>query len=243
MKQLIRISLLLCALLTGVTANSATPYDVTARKADRFFSYGEWASASAMYSLMLDERTDSARVFGNAIIAAGMTKQPEQQIELFTRALDAHQPIDSVLRATEQAALRADSAALYEQFLYTVRQSDPWLSRVIDSKLLSYYLFRDNGPGIVTLSRVMLEGLPDNERFLYSLARGQMLCDDIPSAIDTYRHINSLYPGSLDALLFLGNYYATREPELARGYLQKALDIRWTPYIAAKLSKLEHPRH
>lgn len=235
MKRLIFFPLLILAALL----QAATPYDVTARKADRFFTYGEWASASAMYTLMLHERTDSASVFGHAIVAAGMQRLPDRQIELFNRALDVHQPIDSILRATERASLRADSAALYEQFLYTVRESDPWLQRIIDSKLLTYYQFRDNGPGIVTLSLIMLEGLPDDERFLYSLARGQLLCDDIPSAIDTYRRINRLYPRSLDALLYLGNYYAATDPALARTYLTQALDIRWTPYLAARLSRLK----
>lgn len=223
-------------------AAAVTPYATLSDKANRFFQHREWASASAMYTLMLEQRRDSAGVYGDAIVAAGMMKQPDRQNELFTDALNAHLPIDSVLQATEEASLRAEQSSLYEQFLYAVKEREPWLNRIIDARLMSYYSFRDNGPGLVTMSEIMLSGLPDDERFLYSLARGKLLCDDISGAIDVYRRIITLYPSSRDALLYLGNYYAPTEPQAALSYLEKALEQRYTPYVAAKIARLKSKR-
>lgn len=239
MKHLLTATLIVIASAIA-SAASSTPYDQLAVKAARFFSYGEWPSAAAIYSLMLEQRTDSVGVFGRAIVAEGMSGNRERQIQLLTQALNAHQPIDSVLTATEQASFAIGQTSLYENFLLTVKENEPWLSRVVDGYLLRYYSFRDNGPGIVAMSEIMLAGLPDDERFLYSLARGKLLCGDLPAAIDTYRRIVSLNPEAYDALLYLGNYYASdgNDPLQAIDFLSRALKIRFTPYVDKKLKTL-----
>lgn len=232
---------LLALLLTMLPVWSETTYSTLSAKAARFFALGEWASASAMYTLMLDQRTDDASVFGHAIVAAGMNDDTKRQIDLINQALNVHQPIDSVLLATQRASLSAEQTSLYERFLFSIKEHEPWLNRVADSYLLNYYLFRDNGPGIVAMSETMLAGLPDNERFLYTLAHGKLLCGDITSAIDTYKHIVELNPEAYDALLYLGNYYAGqpgKETE-ALSYLSRAQQIRHTPHVESLISKLQ----
>lgn len=232
MKRIISI-LTLILLMAGIPLHAATSYQTLQQKAARFFGLGEWASASAMYSLMLDQKVDDPDVVGHAIVAAGMVGETDAQISLLTRALNAHLPIDSVLRATETASFDAGQTSLYEQFLFSVKEHEPWLSRVVDAYLLNYFTWRDNGPGIVRMSRVMLAGLPDSEQFLYSLAHGQLLCGDIAGAIATYRRIVKLNPKAYDALLYLGNYYieADSTRSLGRDYLRRAQAIAPTPYV------------
>lgn len=238
MNRILNILIFLTLSAASSSAATTTPYSVLADKANRFFQNKEWASAAAMYTLMLDSRIDSVPVFGNAIVAEGMIGNRDRQLELLNQALNARLPIDSILTATEQASFAIGQTSLYEQFLLSVKTNEPWLTRVIDGYLLRYYNFRDNGPGIVAMSRIMLAGLPDDQRFLYALARGHLLCGEITKAIDVYSKIVSLNPLAYDALLYLGNYYADNDPKKASHFLRRALNIRYTPYVAARLKNL-----
>lgn len=223
-------------------ADTSTSYSSWSRKANRFFDNEEWASASAMYTLMLSERPDSVAVWGNAIVAAGMQNLPDRQIELFNGALKAALPLDSVFNAIQSSSFSIMQTDLYERFLINIREHEPWMERVINRRLLDYYTFRDNGPGMVELSTIMLAGLPGDERFLYTLAKGQLLCDDIDSAIKTYNEIAKLYPQSLKALLYLGNYYAAIPSHNAEAisFLSRAQQIQPAPYLQQKLASLQH---
>lgn len=219
----------------------STAYNSWSRKANRFFDNEEWASASAMYTLMLSERPDSVAVWGKAIVAAGMQELPTRQIELFNGALKAALPLDSIFNAIQSSSFSIMQTDLYERFLINIKEHEPWMERVINRRLLDYYTFRDNGPGMVELSTVMLTGLPGDERFLYTLAKGQLLCGDIESAIKTYTEIAQLHPQSLKALLYLGNYYAAipaRNAE-AISFLNRAQQIQPAPYLQQKLASLQ----
>ncbi len=236
------ISFLFLASATTLATATSPSYQNWSRKANRFFDNEEWASASAMYTLMLSERPDSAAVWGNAIVAAGMQNLPERQTELFNEALKAALPLDSIFNAIRSSSFSIMQTDLYERFLINIQKHEPWMERVINNRLLDYYTFRDNGPGMVRLSNIMLAGLPDNERFLYSLAKGQLLCGDIASAVKTYNEIVSLNPESLDALLYLGNYYAgiPAQRNEAIYFLSNAMRISPTPYLQRKLDSLRH---
>ncbi|MCM1484448.1 MAG: hypothetical protein NC043_08935 [Muribaculaceae bacterium] len=236
---------LLAAFTSAARSGTASDYSTLAAKAERFYNHKEWSSASAMYSLMLDERPDSASIYGYAMVAAGMRHADTEQIALLRQALNAHVPIDSLVSSTRRAAFEAGEAAQYEKFLLTVKKGEPWLKRSIDAYLLDYYLFRDDGSAIVQLSREMLAGLPDNEGFLYKLAQGQLLMSDIGGAMDTYRTILDLNPNAYDALLYLGCYHAMRytagsktDAPVAREYLERALRIHSTPYVQSLIGTL-----
>lgn len=220
-------------LIFATLGAAATDFVTRSAKASRFFAHHEWASAMAMYSLMLDERPDSAAIWAHAIVAAGMQQLPDQQIDLLTSALNHGVPIDSIFSGVDSASMQVGHNALYEQFLTLVKEREPWMERVVNLRLLNYYSWRDNGPGMVTMSEIMLAGLPDDERFLYTLARGKLLCSDVEGAIDVYEHIARKHPKSLEALLYLGNYYSgiTHRHDEALGYLRRAYAIKPTPYI------------
>lgn len=241
LRRIVTFALLLCA---GAAALSASDYATLAVKAQRFFDQREWSSASAMYSLMLDERPREARIYGLAMVAAGERGSTEEQMALLRQALDSQVAIDSLVSSTRAAAFEAGDAHLYERFLIAVKEGEPWLRRTVDAYLLDYYMFRDDGPGIVRLSREMLAGLPGDEGFMYKLARGQMLTGDIGGAMDTFRAILDNNPEAYDALLYLGNYYAReadKNPDavtMATDYLGRALKIRSTPYVEQLLARL-----
>lgn len=238
LRKILFMMLAVSGMATNV-AQAETSYDEIAVKASRFFEHKEWASASAMYSLLIDGQRVSPDVFGHAIVSAGMRDAGGEQNMLVRQALEAHLPIDSVFGATRVAAFEAGNAPLYEKFLIATKEREPWLTRTVDAYLLDYYLFRDDGPGIVRLSQTMLDGLPGNEGFMYKLARGQVICGDVEDAVATYRAIVDNNPVAYDALLYLGNYYAMKGNEAqAAEYLSRAYEIRPTPYVERMLKRL-----
>ena len=91
------------------------------------------------------------------------------------------------------------------------------------------------------LLRTMLEGNPDNDQFLYTLAQGHLLAGQTDEALDIYRRIIEQNPRSLDALLYLANYYLERTPSdpsaatQAIALFSQARSIIDTPYINAAL--------
>ncbi len=240
--------LLAIALLTGITIPSqANDYSDLALKARRFYQQKEWASASAMYTLMLDINPRVAPVYGEAIVAAGMRKVPDQQLALMQQALKYHVPFDSVFSAVEKASFGIGQTNLYEDFLLLTKHHYQWLSRTIDGYLLAYYTFRRNPEGMISYSQTMLQGLPDNQNFLSTLAQGYLISGDYQKATDTYARILAINPDNYDALLYLGNYYADNgansDPEKARAaisYLERAAEIHATPYVESRIAGLRH---
>lgn len=242
---MIRI-LLALALLIGSTSHSlANDYNELALKAQRFYQQKEWASASAMYTLMLDINPHVAPVYGEAIVAAGMRKVPDQQLALMQQALKYHVPFDSVFTAVEQASFGIGQTNLYEDFLLLTKHHYKWLTRTIDGYLLSYYTFRRNPEGMISYSQTMLQGLPDDQNFLSTLAQGYLISGDYQKATDTYARILAINPDNYDALLYLGNYYADNgansDPDTALqaiSYLERAANIRLTPYVESRIADL-----
>lgn len=214
----------------------AMDFSILDAKASRFAQFGEWASTSAMLTLMLDMRPDSAPLYARAIIAEGMQRHPDAQQQLLHAALEHGVPIDSLLAGVRTRSITLGHADLYETFLTDIPRTHPWLRRTIDSYLLRYYIFRRNPRGIITYARIMLQGLPDSQEFLLALASGYVQAGQYPEAIATYQHILTLNPDNLTALLYIGNYLLiTGEPRQARPYLDRANTLAPTPYLATLL--------
>ena len=230
------------------TSLLAIDYNAIAIKADRFYGFREWASASAMYELMLSERPDDTQTYARAIVAAGMNPADSvMQSSLIDRAIDNHIPFDSLFSAVEHESFALGKASLYEQFLLLVKDRQPWLARNIDAHLLSYYSFRRNPDKMIEMSQSMLKGLPDSIEFLTLLAQGYMYRGNIDEAIATYHRILTIAPDNYNAILEIGNYYLLRynadttdtdARNLAIRYLSAANDIRSTPYVADALYRL-----
>ncbi len=218
------------------------PYPQLKEKAERAFGHAEWASASALYDLMLEEKPAVPDTYGQAIVANAMRGDRAAEMRLMQKALDNHIPFDSVFSRVSQWSFHLGKTHLYEEFLKETRQEHPWMKRAIDGHLLKYYTFRRNGELMVEYSNIMLSGASDNAALLNNLAEGYMLMGDEKRGIETYMRVLDVAPGNLHALLSLGNLYAMKGDRdsavKAVEYLEKAYSIRPTPYVAATLERL-----
>lgn len=253
MKAIAR-AILVCTILISaatVTESSAAEkpsYASLAGKAERFYNHEEWASAGALYTLMIEARPSSAPLYGRAIVAASMRERPQEEMALFRNAIAHHVAFDSVFASVEHESFAIGQSNLYEHFLENVRESEPWLKRTVNGYLLKYYTYRRNAEGMIKYSEMLLEGAPGNEQFLYALAQGYLLKGDYDRAMTTYSEILKKNPKSYDALLYLGNYYASQSAsgksaapdskKLALEYLGQAYSIKPTPYVDRLIKEL-----
>ena len=65
---------IICVVLLALVlpAYGVNPYPQLEVKAERAFGYGEWASAAAIFDLMLEQKPDVPGTYGRAIVANGM---------------------------------------------------------------------------------------------------------------------------------------------------------------------------
>lgn len=223
---------------------AADDVDAIAAKAQRFFNYGEWPNAGAMYSLLIDARPTDAGVYGHAIVVAAMQGDTVHQVDLTHRALKALVPVDSIFASVERTSFTVGQTSLYRDYLTVMKHAEPWLTRTVNGYLLRYYTYRRNAPGMIEMSIEMLRGLPDDEKFLYPLAQGYLMTGDYDKAMAAYSRIVNVNPKAYEALLYLGNFYASRAEAdatsraMAVDYLRRAAEIKSTPVVSETLRSL-----
>lgn len=207
-------------------------YRRLAEKSVRFFDNREWLNAQAMYTLMLERQPRRATVYAHAMVADVMTGDTVAAVTAIQRAMDHGVPLDSLLGDVRDISLGIGHATLYETLLLRAADAYPWLKRGLDSYLLDYYDFRNNGPMLVQYARRLLTATPYNLRYSRLLARGYMLNDKPELAADVWRNILSRHPDNYDTLLDLGNYYLqTGRRADALPLLRRAAAINSTPYL------------
>lgn len=235
----IKKSLLLALLFfVSFTAFARTEYARLELKANRFYDQREWVQAAATYYQMLEQRPDVAKTYGRAIVANAVRNDTLAEMQLMARALDNKIPFDSVLSRVKSESFALGKSNLYGDFLVRVKDAYPWMRRPIDNYLLRYYAFRHDGVKMMELSRVMLQGAPDNVGFLSTYAQGAMYCGQYPLAVETYKKILTILPDDYDTLLSLGNYYRLNgNPAEGRQYLERAYSLRPTPHLQHILEK------
>lgn len=227
------------ALMWPARLPGANDNRVTAAKAERFFNNGEWASASAMYTLLIAESEADAGVFAHAIVAAEMMGDLSGETRLLNDALQRSMAFDSVMTLVHSISLRAGCIEAYERFLLNAQESFPWLGRAIDRYLLQYYTFRHNGPMMIRYAGLLLKGLPDDVGYLTTLARGYLYANDVGGATGVYRDILTIDPDNTEALTAVGLHAMMHgSKEVARECLGRAYRLRPTPYIASVLKNL-----
>lgn len=198
--------LLMIIALAALTSAASDRYAVLSVRADRAYRWQEWASAAAMYELMLDIRPDSAAVYEQAIVASAMIPDTVAAVDLLQRAMGHGIPLDGILDGVRSRSFAAGAPALYGRYLLSLRAAMPYMARALDHELLRYYTFRNDGPMMVHYSEIMLRGLPDSPEFLHSLAMGYLLSADYENACATWRRILTLDPADRTARLYLENY-------------------------------------
>lgn len=240
------LATLFLAVIPAVAANPATrSLETLGIRADRFFDQKEWASASAMYSLMIDQRPDSAALYGRAITAAGMRNDTTEQRMLLKMALRSKVPLDSLFSSVQHASFALGQSHLLEHFLIMSARTEPWMERKIDSSLLAYYAFRRNGAQMIHYAGKLLKGVPDNEQFGLRLAEGLLIEGRTAEATEAFTEVLRHHPQSLTALLYLGEIsMAAGDTAAAHDYLSRARAIDSTPRLDALLTPPEaHKMH
>ncbi|MBD5277147.1 MAG: hypothetical protein HDS30_05805 [Bacteroides sp.] len=223
---------LIMAAIAAVSGAAQNSYELNATRASRAFGFGEWAQASALYELMLDERPDSASTYSRAIVAAAVLDDSLRASSLLERAMAHGVPFDTVVDGVRSAAFSAGHAAVYPAFLTRSRAIMPWLARAIDARLLDYYAFRNDGERMTALATAMLEGLPGDPRYLDLLARGRLLQADTHGAEAAWRLALATDPSYHPALCGLGALLSRlgRDSE-ARELLERAAAINPSPFL------------
>lgn len=238
------VSVMLLACLLAVSSvmpvSAKSDYATTSVKAERFFRYGEWASAQALYELMLDERPDVDTTYVKAIVASAMLGDADRASRLLASAMSAGLGFDRLMSGVRTVAFEVGAPAVYEDFLFRSQRDCPWLVRAIDSALLDYYVLRNDGGKMVVYAGRMLAGLPDSVHYLSVLADGYALLGDFGQAVTVWKGILELAPRDYDTLLKLGNYMAdTGQDADAVEYLGRAAAIRPTPFVDCRLARLD----
>ena len=232
---------------------SATDYEVLQRKATMFYDQEEWLSASAMYTLMIDQHPQVVDTYSRAIISAAMRNDTLMQTDLLEKSFQNHIPFDSLYSHIKTLSFELGKTDLYENFLLYTQKSYQWLSRNIDSQLLKYYSFRRNGTKMEEYALKMLNGIenkPESIPFREILADAYLLQGEKKKAIEAYNSILTFDGNNYDALIELGNcYYSafvndnsdTQSKTLAIEYLLKANSIKPTPFVTKVLTELQPP--
>lgn len=243
MRSLISLIIFLAASVTGAAAQSLET------KATRFFDQKEWASAEAMYTLLIDRQPDKAAYYGRAVAAAAMRELADPSLRpqnaaiqrtLLTKALKSRVPIDSLFKAVEQSSFQLGHADFYETFMKRAAENEPWLSRKISAMMLSYFSFRRNGEAMVEYASRLLEGAPDSESLLLSRAKGLLILGRGNEAHETFIRALEVNPASVEALLYLGEMALTAGNRAeALDYLGRANAIEPTPRLAAVIASLD----
>ncbi len=229
-------------------ATFASDYNSIVLKAQRFYDQREWASASAMLDLMLDERPDNPCTYSRAIVSAAMRSDTLAQLSLMDKAMGFHVPFDSIFTMVQKESFAVGQGSIYEDFMERMKRTQPWMSRSIDAYLLRYYTFRRNPAKMIEYSKIMLAGMPDETAFLSTLAQGYMLNNCQDDAVETYRKILKIKPNDYNTLLELGNYFYLKSKQNPNDnnhqkdaliYLRQAENVRTTPYVANVIAELE----
>lgn len=235
------------ALYAALSAWSVNHTSLYRDKAQRAFEQQEWATASAMYDLAIDEGCNDSNTLAHAIVTAAMRNDSVAQLSLLDKSLASHIAFDSTFTAVRRVSFSIANDTLYHGFLLLVQRHRDWLVRAIDAYLLDYHDYRNNPGEIIRYSRRMLDRLPDNIHFLGTLGKGLMLDGQTDEAIATYERILQLDPDDYNALLQLGIYHALSADETvsrqkATHYLQRAYSLHPTPHVARLIGQLTATR-
>lgn len=198
-----RKTVLPAALAFALTALAAD-YAAIARKAARFFEFEEWASASAMYELMLAERPRDVDTYASAIVAAYENADTTKALNLFSRAQRSLVPFDSLLDATRKTSFSIGEPRLYEDFLLRLQTDNPSIARPIDSYLLKYYMFRHNAEKTLEYTEKLAADAPERREFLLDAMEGLINTENYSRAINIARRLINDNPDDFDALVGLG---------------------------------------
>lgn len=240
------ISVLIYIAVTSTASGTTRGFNSISLKAERFYSQKEWASASAMYELMLDERPRDYSLYAKAIVSAAMVPDTLEEMSLVDKAFTNLCPVDTLFNRVAKASFGIGQTKLYEQLLLKVKEAYPWTRRLVDARLLDYYSFRNAASDMLEYSDIMLAGAPDSSKFLMIKARALLLAGRNREAEIILNRLIELNPDNVEALVMLGNYYRIEHEkngndallERATDLLRRANTLKPTPYLESTLRSM-----
>ncbi|MDE6269800.1 MAG: hypothetical protein K2M12_02960 [Muribaculaceae bacterium] len=224
--------------LAGCAAGvRAADFELTCRRSERAFDYGEWAQAAALSQIAIDMRPDSAALYARGIVAYDMMADTTAGVALLENAMAHGVALDDVVGAVRNEAFAIGHADIYDSFLQRTRARMPWMARAIDARRLDHYMLRGDGERVVLLAGSMLEGLPGNVHYMSLLARGYDMQGLTARADETRRRILEAEPDNVEALRALGcSLLHQGHRAEARRLLEHAQRLAPTPYIEKLLN-------
>ena len=238
--RLTRLAAIIAIACCTLAASAQVTYENTRAKANRFFDNSEWASAAAVYGLMLHERPSIPDTYGRAIVSYEMLDEEGRAMELLNSAMNHGVSLDSVLTNVQKHSYAIGQGPLYEQFINQAYAAHPWMQRPLDAYLLRYYTERRNGPMMVKVAQRMLQGSPDNINFMATEADGEMISGNTANAVEIWKKILAIAPDNYLAILQLANYYDLNgQGAEALPYFRRAKAIRATPYVDDRIRAID----
>lgn len=227
------------ALLVAAFSAVAQPEGI-ARRAERAFDVGEWASAQALYGLVTDHAPGDAGAQSRLLTAAVMHGDTAAIAPVVERAMSAGVPLAALLDGLKADLRSASGYARYPLVLERLSAERPYLRRPLMSYLLAYYTERRDGTNMVRCARSLLAGLPDSPQYLDALARGLLYTGDSAGAEDAWRRALKADPGDVNALLSLAALLGDT-PE-ALDLLRRADAIAPSPAIKKRIRSFSDDR-
>lgn len=231
------IMLIASILPSLVVANGG--YEKLKIKAERFYSYGEWESASAAYELMLMQKFDDVDAYSRAITVNGVLGRSDNQVAIVEQSQKNGISMMDIFGKVKELSYALGKPKIYEGFLLMVKDRQPWMRRSINVMLAEYYSQRNNAPKMVAYADTLLMTRSDDLFALRIKSRGQMLRDDYASLVKTNDKIIALAPSDFEAYLNNGMYFfnmwkaagIASDKRSAIRYLSEAYKLRSTPYL------------
>lgn len=177
-------------------------------KAEEHFNKKEWKEASEIYNIVLNNEKGNIALYAPSIIAAGKCNNYNRIMSYISISENRGIPLDSVLTKTLNLALKTRSTDIYENTLLLIKNKQPWLKNYINNRLLEFFYNRKNNIKCIEIADAIIENNPKNITDIMVIkAKAMNDIGDINSAISVMEEVLSINPTSIEARLFLGNYY------------------------------------
>ncbi len=215
-----------------------TPTSVLIQRAERAWDAEEWASAQALYSIVVERTPADVDASAHLVVACWMRSDSTAALTTVQNAMSHGMPLDSLLSDAGELCFSTHRANLYGEILDNLYRQMPYARRPVAMQLLNYWLRRRSGAEAVRYADYLLQAQPDDPLLLTLRCRALLLDGLVEEAVSTASHLLEIQPDNLDALILLGNYYAQHDKARARELLRRAYSLRPTPYLEQKINEL-----
>lgn len=225
--------------LATLAAHTQTRGNTPDARAARAYENSEWASAAALYSIAADRNPSCTRAYVRSSISYAVRGDTSEAVSAIERALANAVPLDSLLDGLRVEAFALKMPAMYTMLLDRAGDTMPWLRRPLDLHLMHYADRRHDPDGMERYARRMLAGLPADSTARSILARAHTMQGQLDQAeAEWLRHIGH-HPADHTAMIELGNLYVAKgDKDRALHFLERARQIRPTPYVEILIQRL-----